>query len=114
MIKPVFNALAVWMIATSASASCFDDFPNIRSEWIEPFGQIVWSPLVETSLIERWLNQRAFIEIEVTSPESDRFWVRGQCLAQITPLDSSNQAWLVGSAFGQPLFDALEIPDVSA
>ena len=114
MIKPVLTVMTAWMMATSASASCFDEFPNIRSEWIEPFGQIVWSPLVETSLIEQWLNQQAFIEIDVTSPEPDRFWVRGQCLAQITLSESSNHAWLVGSEFGQRLFDALETHDVSA
>ena len=114
MIKPILSLLTTCVLAAPASASCFDDFPNIRSEWIEPFGEIVWSPPVETALIERWLNQQAFIEIDVAGPEPDRFWVRGRCLAQVTPMASGNQGWLVGSEFGQPLFDALETRDVSA
>ena len=91
-----------------AVAGCFTQFPGVALERLEPFGELAWSPLMPMAEIRAWLEAEGFKEIVLNSPESDIFWVRDACLAQVSGLMGSDQAWLIGSEFGQTLSDILE------
>ena len=97
-----------------AVAGCFTHFPGIEVERSHAFGEVAWSPLMSTTEIDAWLDAEGFIEIKMPAPELDRFWVRGACLAQVSELKGSDQAWLIGSELGQVLWDVLETRDVTS
>lgn len=97
-----------------AVAGCFAHFPGIDVERSHAFGEVAWSPLMSTAEIRAWLNAEGFTEIKMPAPELDGFWVRGACLAQVSELKGSDQAWLIGSEFGQTLSDILETRNVTS
>ena len=101
-------ALVGLLCGGQALAGCFERFPGVSFEQAPPFGQVAWSPLMPAAEIRVWLEQEGFTEVVLAATDFDRFWVRGACLAQVSALLDSDQAWLVGSEFGQTLSDVLE------
>lgn len=101
-------------LTQSVEAGCFSDFPGIQTEYVPPYGRLAWSPLMGLAQIHAWLTREQFFEVDLDAPRPDRFWVRGHCLAQVAPLESGDQGWLVGSEFGQALSELLEIDHAGA
>ena len=108
MNKLKFSLISLLFVSNLGFAQCFDDFPNIRREHVDPYGFLSWSPLSLKTFLEGWLRQESFVEIAINGPFPDTFWVRGHCLAQVAALEGTDQAWLVGSEFGETLSDFME------
>ena len=108
MTKFKLGFLSLLLVSNLSVAQCFDGFPNIRRGHVDPYGFLSWSPLSLKTFLEGWLQQHAFLPVQIDGPFPDTFWVRGYCLAQIAALKGTDQAWLVGSEFGEALSEFLE------
>lgn len=112
MTKQWMGAIAMCVFSQSVTAgACFSALPEVRSENTPPFGWIYWSPLQPVDMLRSWLLASDFQAIPVKGPEAGEFWVKGECLAQVTVLDGTDQAWLVGSEFGDIWSEVLEVND---
>jgi len=73
MTKFKLGFLSLLLVSNLSVAQCFDGFPNIRREHVDPYGFLSWSPLSLKTFLEGWLQQHAFLPVQIDGPFPDTF-----------------------------------------